>query len=124
MVADQIGAPTSAELIADVTALSISTFYADRLPEGLYHLAASGKVNWHALACHIMDRAHEKSELMKLASNRIKAIATEEYPLPAVRPRNSCLDNSALSQKLGFQFPDWSRHVDHIVEQLVQAEPA
>ncbi|WAW09077.1 dTDP-4-dehydrorhamnose reductase [Oxalobacter vibrioformis] len=124
VVADQTGAPTSAELIADVTALSIAAFYRDILPEGIHHLVASGETSWYGLACYLMDQASRKNRPMKLTSAGITPITSEEYPLPARRPHNSRLDNSALSRSLGFQLPDWHVHVDRIIEQLVQVEPA
>jgi len=122
VVADQTGAPTSAELIADVTALSIAAFYADMLPEGIHHLAASGETSWHGLACYVIRKAREQGVAMKLEPDSIQPIATEEYPLPAVRPRNSRLDNSALSEKLGFLLPEWSWHVDRVIGQLARGE--
>ncbi|MCL1886896.1 MAG: dTDP-4-dehydrorhamnose reductase [Betaproteobacteria bacterium] len=122
VVADQIGAPTSAELIADVTALSIAAFYTDLLPEGIHHLASSGETSWYGLASYVVQKAHEKGIAMKLNKDNIKPIATEAYPLPAVRPRNSRLDNSSLSEKLGFLLPEWSLHVDRVIDQLIQAE--
>jgi len=122
IVADQIGAPTSAELIADVTALSLAAYYADILPEGMYHLTASGETSWHGLACYVVERAIAKGMALKLDSSKISAITTEEYPLPAMRPKNSRLDNSRLSSRLGFEMPDWRVHVDRAVDQLIEME--
>lgn len=122
VVADQVGTPTSAELIADVTALSIAAFYADLLPEGIHHLTASGTTSWYGLACYTLEKAHEKGISMKAGLNSITPIVTEEWPLPAARPRNSRLDNSALSEKLGFFLPEWSFHVDRMIEQLVRSD--
>jgi len=119
IVADQIGAPTSAELIADVTALALAAYQADILPEGMYHLTASGETSWHGFARYVVDRAIAKGATLKLDATKIHAITTEEYPLPAKRPKNSRLDNSRLTDRLGFQMPDWRVHVDRAVDQLL-----
>ncbi len=120
VVTDQIGSPTSAELIADITTKAITAFYAKTLPEGIYHLTASGQTSWHNLACYLMKKAHEAKMPMKLSPERIKAISTEEYPLPALRPKNSRLNNFKLSQKLNFAIPEWSYHVDRLIDRLIQ----
>jgi dTDP-4-dehydrorhamnose reductase len=122
IVADQIGAPTSAELIADVTALSIAAYFADVLPEGMYHLTASGETTWHGLASYVVENAIKLGARLKLDLGNIRPITTEEYPLPASRPKNSRLDNSKLTARLGFPMPDWRIHVDRAVEQLIQLE--
>ncbi|MDL2283893.1 dTDP-4-dehydrorhamnose reductase [Oxalobacter sp. OttesenSCG-928-P03] len=121
VVADQVGTPTSAELVADVTALSIAAFYRDLLPEGIHHLAASGEASWYALACHVIQKAREKGFSMKMDAANINPIPAEAYPLPAARPGNSRLDNTALSEKLGFLLPEWQVHVDRAVDQLILA---
>lgn len=122
VVSDQIGAPTSAELIADITALSIAGFYADLLPEGTHHLTASGEASWYELACYIMEKAEQKGRKMTLHAEKIVPVTTKEYPLPATRPLNSRLDNAGLSERLGFALPDWRVHVDRVVDQLIQID--
>lgn len=121
IVADQIGAPTSAELIADVTALSIAAYFADVLPEGVYHLTATGETSWHGLACYVVEKAIENGAKLKLDSHKIHPITTGEYPRPARRPENSRLDNSKLATRLGFPMPDWRFHVDRVVGQLIRS---
>ncbi len=122
IVADQIGAPTSAELIADVTAISLAAYQADILPEGIYHLTASGETSWHGLACYVVERAIAKGMKLNMDATKIRATTTEEYPLPAQRPKNSRLDNTRLTDRLGFKMPDWGLHVDRAVDQLVRIE--
>ena len=120
IVADQVGAPTSAELIADVTALAILACHADMLPEGVYHLTASGETTWHGLASYVVNGAEAKGMMLKLKAANLHPITTEEYPLPAKRPKNSRLDTSKLTACLGFQMPDWTVHVDRMLDQLAQ----
>lgn len=122
IVADQHGAPTSAELIADVTALAIAGWLQGRLASGIYHLTAAGDTTWHGLASHVVDRAHRNGVKLKIEAGNIKAISTEEYPVPAVRPKNSRLNTSALASPLKLQLPHWTVHVDRTVDQLTSLE--
>ena len=120
IVADQFGAPTSAELIADVTALAIAGFRQRAISSGIYHLTAAGKTSWHGLACHVARRAIANGVTLKLDAGQIRAIPTEEYPVPARRPKNSLMDTNALSIALGLHLPDWKIHVDRAVDQLTR----
>ncbi|MFI4962388.1 MAG: dTDP-4-dehydrorhamnose reductase [Legionellales bacterium] len=122
VVDDQFGAPTSAELIADVTALALSGYCNDRLEEGIYHLTATGTTSWYGLACYALDKAYAQGMDLSLEVKNIEPISTEEYPLPAKRPRNSKLDVSALSSALNLHLPQWEVYVDRMVEQLSKME--
>lgn len=118
VVADQFGAPTSAELLADVTTLAIACYRNRTLTNGIYHLTAAGETSWHGFACQIVKRALKNGAPLKLDTKQIHPIPTEEYPLPARRPKNSRLDTSALASALGLYLPDWKIHVDRVVDQL------
>lgn len=118
VVADQFGAPTSAELIADVTALAIAAYRRGALEGGIYHLTAAGATSWHGLASYAIERAIARGASLKVAPAQIKPIPTEAYPVPAKRPRNSRLDTSKLSGALGLHLPDWTVHVDRLIDQL------
>lgn len=122
IVADQFGAPTSAELIADVTALAVAAYRAGRLAGGIYHLTASGETHWHHLACHTVDRALANGVPLPLETSAIRPIGTEDYPLPAKRPKNSRLNTALLSSQLGLQLPDWTVHVNRAVDQLTLSD--
>jgi dTDP-4-dehydrorhamnose reductase len=122
IVADQHGAPTSAELIADVTALAICGFRHGKLATGVYHLTAAGHTTWHGLATRVVERARRNGLALKAETASIKAITTEQYPVPAVRPKNSRLNTIALTTPLKLQLPDWSVHVDRTVDQLTSLE--
>jgi dTDP-4-dehydrorhamnose reductase len=122
VVADQFGAPTSAELLADVTALAIAGHRRGALPGGVYHLSAAGATTWHGLASHVVARALANGARLTLAPGQIHAVPTEAYPLPAQRPRNSRMDTGALSGALGLQLPDWRVHVDRAVDQLTRLD--
>lgn len=124
IVADQHGAPTSAELIADVTALAIAGYRQGRLACGIYHLTASGHTTWHGLACHVVARALKNGASLKANPAGILPISTEQYPVPAERPKNSRLSCAALTGALLLELPDWSVHVDRTVDQLTSLEPS
>lgn len=118
VVSDQIGAPTSAELIADATALAIHSWRQERLACGLYHLTAAGSTSWHGLAEHTVWRLQSEGLSLALKSENIVAIPTSEYPTAAKRPLNSVLSSDKLCQALGIHLPDWSFHVDRAIDQL------
>lgn len=120
IVADQVGAPTSAELIADVTALALLGCRHKALPCGLYHLTAAGATSWHGLASYVVEKALAHGAKLKLDSSQIRAIPTEDYPLPAKRPKNSRLDTTKLSDTLKISLPDWPLHVDRCIAQLFE----
>lgn len=121
VVADQIGAPTSAALIADVSAHVIRQLGATKTADldGIYHLVASGETNWHAYASHVIDYARAKDHAIKVAPDAIRAIATADYPTPAKRPANSRLDTRKLRDTFGLTLPDWKVGVDHVLEQIL-----
>jgi dTDP-4-dehydrorhamnose reductase len=119
VVADQIGAPTSAELLADVTAHAIQQALAGRMDSGLYHLCAAGEASWHAYACFVVNEARRLGAGLKMCSDRILPISTDQYPLPAPRPSNSRLDCSHISQTLGLQLPDWQWHARRTLMELL-----
>ncbi|WP_088158654.1 dTDP-4-dehydrorhamnose reductase [Achromobacter xylosoxidans] len=125
VVADQRGAPTSAELIADLTALAIERHRAGQLPAGTYHLAAAGSTSWHGYARYIVTGAAARGAVLALAPERIRAVAARDYPATAQRPRNSMLDTAVLSCALQRKMPPWTEHVDSTLDQLVKpGDPA
>ncbi len=121
IVADQIGAPTSAELIADISAQAIIAWQKGMLPAGIYHLAASGETSWHGFAVHIVERLQTNGLALNMLLQDIKPIATEEYPTLAQRPMNSCLNTGMLAAALGTEIPQWKGDVDRVIDQSVKA---
>jgi dTDP-4-dehydrorhamnose reductase len=116
VVADQVGAPTPARLIADVTADVIRTFDGEGWPRAtVYHLAAAGAVSWHAFAQTIVAKALERGMPLALRPENIEAIPTSDHPTPAARPKNSRLDCSALARRLGIELPGWEPYLDRML---------
>ena len=126
IVADQIGAPTSAELIADVTALCVG--YITHCPQrfvdtdGIYNLVASGETSWHNYAQFAVENATRLGLPLKLSSGSIRPITTSEYPLPAQRPANSRLATGKLNRVFGIELPHWQIHLKRLLEELVPGQ--
>ena len=118
VVSDQIGAPTGAELIADVTAHAVRAVMADAAPGGTYHLAAGGETSWHGFARHIVEQAAVLGLPLKAAPDRVQAIPSSAWPTPAARPANSRLDTSRLREAFGLHLPAWQAGVDRVLAQL------
>jgi dTDP-4-dehydrorhamnose reductase len=122
IVADQFGAPTSAALLADVTAQVLGRYQREGrvgFPFGLYHLVAGGCTTWHEYAQAVVRAAQAAGKPLKLTADEILPIATADYPLPAPRPSNSRLDTSRLRQTFGLELPDWQRGLDHVLQQIL-----
>lgn len=122
VVADQIGAPTSARLIADVTAHLIRQSIADRLAgrfeSGLFHLTARGETSWHGFAAAIFERWPALSPQTALRVNRLEAIESRDYPTPATRPLNSRLNCEALETRFGLSLPSWEAGLEQVLSEL------
>lgn len=123
VVADQFGAPTSAELLADITALALhrvrtDTAFAARA-SGLYHLTASGSTSWHGYARFVLEHAHARGVALRCPPGQVEAIATSDYPLPAPRPANSRLDCTRLCETLGVALPAWDIQVRRMLDEIL-----
>lgn len=117
VIADQIGAPTGADLIADVTALTIQQILLRPELSGLYHLAASGEVSWHGYASHVIEFAKANGE--QLAVMAINPIETTAYPTPARRPLNSRLNTQKLRDNFSLHLPDWQSGVTRMLREVL-----
>ncbi|MGQ0335420.1 dTDP-4-dehydrorhamnose reductase [Halomonas elongata] len=107
IVNDQIGAPTPARLIADVTLMALHGLLQGRVEGGLYHLVPRGETSWHGFASEIFKRAREAGETLVIDPVQVEGIPTSEYPTPASRPLNSRLKLDKLEDALGISLPDW-----------------
>lgn len=116
IIDDQIGAPTSAELIADVSAHAIVQTLRDQTKIGIYHLVASGETSWFEYASYIFEQA--KNLGVNLAIQQVNPIPTAAYPTPAKRPHNSRLNNQKIQQAFQIYLPDWKVHVQRTVVEV------
>ena len=113
VVADQIGTPTPAALIADVTALALQ--HPGQL-SGTWHLTASGQTSWHGFAEAIFAEALASGLLAKVPT--VEAIPSSEYPTPAQRPAWSVLDNRKLQQDFGIELPTWQDGLKRVMAEI------
>ena len=119
VVDDQIGAPTGAELLADVTAHALQRLRADPSVSGLYHCVAGGQTSWFHYAQRVIERARVAGKALKLPPDGLKAIPSAEYPLPAPRPLNSRLDTRKLHDTFGLRLPPWEAGVDRMLHEIL-----
>ena len=122
VVNDQIGAPTGAELIADVTALCLYQIaqYKNSAHNlsGTYHLTPTGETSWHGFAQFIIAEALGLGVKFRASFENVQAISTSEYPLPAKRPSNSLLDTKKICNTFNVYMPPWQTHVERLFKEL------
>lgn len=111
VIDDQIGAPTSARLIAEITAKAITHWQINPEFSGIYHLSARGQTSWCSYARFILDCATQEGKNLRLNANHINAIPSEAYPTPAKRPKFSLLNVEKLEHELKITIPDWHHEV-------------
>jgi dTDP-4-dehydrorhamnose reductase len=119
VINDQIGAPTGAELLADVTAHAIRSGLQKPELSGLYHLAAAGETSWYNYARYVLDYARQRGIELKTAENAISPIPTSAYPTPAQRPLNSRLNIEKLQNQFDLQLPDWQLGVERMLAEVL-----
>ena len=120
VVNDQIGAPTGADLLADVTAHAISTALQQPNVSGLYHLVASGETSWHEYATLVIEYARQAGLPIKVAQTAIHAVPSSEFATVAKRPLNSRLNTSKLQRTFNLYLPDWQTGVTRMLDEYLQ----
>jgi dTDP-4-dehydrorhamnose reductase len=123
VVADQIGAPTSTQLLAQVTLSMLKTMLQAESNDkrfGTYHVAASGETSWHAYAQYVIAGAVRRGVQLKVKPESIEPIETSAYPLPAPRPANSRLNTDKVRTNFGVSLSPWQEGVDAILDELVK----
>lgn len=116
VVADQVGTPTPAALIADVTAQVLQ--HPGQL-SGTWHLTASGQTSWHGFAEAIFAEAVAAGVMTK--APQVQAISSDQYPAPAKRPAWSVLDNRKLQQDFGIVLPTWQAGLQRVMSEIASA---
>ena len=119
VIDDQFGAPTSAELLADITAHAIRQVRQRPQDAGLYHLAASGQTTWHGYAKHVLAQAERAQPAIKLIVKEVAAVPTSAFVTPAVRPHNSRLNTTKLQTTFGVTLPAWQQGVDRMLAEFL-----
>jgi len=122
VVGDQWGAPTGAELLADVTAHAIRSVKAPPPRTdlaGLYHLVAGGHTSWHGYAQLVLRIAQSKGMALKVLPEQVGAIATANYPTLARRPHNSRLNTNKIQTAFGLCLPPWQLGVERVLAEIL-----
>lgn len=123
IVADQVGAPTGADLLADVTALALhQVLQADAAGaalSGIYHLVAAGETSWHSIARFVLSEAERAGMQLRVTADKLGAIPSEAYPTPAPRPRNSRLVTSKLEQAFNVRMPPWQSGIQRMLHEIL-----
>lgn len=117
VIDDQFGAPTGAELLADVTAHAIREAVRAPGKAGLYHLVASGETTWNGYARFVLDHARAAGVALKAAA--VDAVPTSAFPTPARRPHNSRLATEKLQRTFGLTLPDWRQGVARMLNEAL-----
>ena len=119
VIDDQWGAPTGAELIADVSAHAIVQLRARPDKAGIYHLAAAGETNWFSYAKHVLAQAQSAQAAIEYAVKDILPIPSSAYPVAATRPHNSRLDTRKLRTAFDLHLPPWQAGVDRMLAEIL-----
>jgi dTDP-4-dehydrorhamnose reductase len=119
VINDQVGAPTGADLIADVTAHTIRATLASPTLTGLYHLVAAGETTWHGYATYCIEQARAAGVAIKVPADQVLAVPTSAFPTPAQRPHNSHLSTAKLQQQFGLQLPHWQQGVERLLQTVL-----
>jgi dTDP-4-dehydrorhamnose reductase len=121
VVADQFGAPTSAALLADLTAQLVRQYQregAEGYPYGTYHVTAAGETSWYEYARFVIAEAQAAGKALKAGPDAVAPLNTADYPTPARRPANSRLDTSRFRTTFGLRLPPWQEGVRHVLQQI------
>ena len=123
VIDDQWGAPTGAELIADVTAHAIRQVQQRPVgphdEAGIYHLAASGHASWNSYAKHVLAQALQARPAIELVAKEVAPVLTSAFPTPARRPHNSRLNTAKLQTTFGLCLPPWQQGVDRMLAEIL-----
>ena len=115
VIDDQIGAPTGADLLADVTAHAIRAALREPQLGGTYHAVAAGETSWHGYARFVIEWARAKGLPVNVDADAISAVATSAYPTPARRPLSSRLSTAKLQRSFGLTLPHWQTGVERML---------
>ena len=119
VIDDQHGAPTGADLLADVTAHVLRSALARPELGGTYHCVAAGETTWHGYARHVIESARGAGQPIRVAPDAVRAVSSAAFPTPARRPHNSRLATVKLRQAFGLTFPDWRTGVDRMLTEIL-----
>jgi dTDP-4-dehydrorhamnose reductase len=120
VIDDQFGAPTGAELLADITAHAARALTANSKLAGLYHVAAAGETTWNGYARFVIEEAARRGVALKATPEAVEPVSTSAFPTPARRPHNSRLDTSRFQAAFGMRLPPWQQGVSRMLTEILQ----
>ncbi|MGE4331070.1 dTDP-4-dehydrorhamnose reductase [Diaphorobacter sp.] len=119
VIDDQWGAPTGADVLADVTAHAIRQLQQRPQDGGLYHCAAAGETTWHGYASYVLALAGQLQAAIKIKATEVAPVPTSAFPTPATRPHNSRLDTRKLQTTFGLTLPHWQQGVARMLAEIL-----
>jgi dTDP-4-dehydrorhamnose reductase len=119
VIDDQIGAPTGADLLADVAAHTLARVRAGPALSGTYHCVAAGQTSWHGYARFVIEWARARGHAIRVPADAVHAIPTSAYPTPARRPLNSRLATDKLRATFGLHLPHWQGGVERMLTEAL-----
>lgn len=119
VIDDQFGAPTGADLLADVTAHALRGLAAGRGAAGTYHVAAAGETTWNGYARFVVGKAQQLGEKLRASPEAVDRVPTSAFPTPARRPHNSRLDTARFREAFGLVLPHWEQGVTRMLQEIL-----
>lgn len=119
VIDDQFGAPTGADMLADITAHAVRTVAQRAELAGTYHAVAAGETTWHGYARHVIEFARAAGRPIKVAPEAIEPVPTSAFPTPAKRPGNSRMNTQKLRDSFGLALPTWQTGVDRLLTEVL-----
>lgn len=119
VIDDQWGAPTGADLLADVTAHAIRHLQHRPQDGGLYHCVAAGETTWHSYGKFVLEHASKAQQAIKIIAKEVAPVPTSAFPTPATRPHNSRLATAKLQTTFGLQLPHWQTGVARMLAEIL-----
>jgi dTDP-4-dehydrorhamnose reductase len=120
IIDDQVGAPTGAELLADITAHAIWISRQRQNISGLYHLAAAGETSWYGYANFVLNFARQEGVKLTVAPENVFPVTSSEFPSAARRPKNSRLDTGKLQSTFDLSLPSWETGVARMLTEILE----
>lgn len=119
VIDDQFGAPTGADLLADVTAHALRSLAAGSGQAGIFHVAAAGETTWNGYARFVVASAQQSGEKLKAGPEQVEKVPTTAFPTPARRPHNSRLDTNRFRAAFGLVLPPWEQGVTRMLQEIL-----
>ena len=119
VIDDQVGAPTGADLLADLSAHCLRSALQRPEVAGTYHAVAAGETSWHGYARHVIEFARAAGQPITVAPGAIAPVPTSAFPTPARRPGNSRMRTQKLQQTFGLALPAWQAGVERMLIEVL-----